>query len=258
MIAAKRLIERTPVGGGLRKALKLLSPLLEGAISPTARKVRREKLTYLNVFKLRRLEKAMLEMEQRGVPGVYIEFGVALGGSAILLARAASAQDREFHGFDVFATIPPPVSEKDDEKSKQRYEVIKSGASTGIGGDEYYGYKDNLFDEVRASFDRFGVPVDQQNVHLHKGLFEDTWPGVTVNGAALIHIDCDWYDPVAYCLAAVADLLSPGGLIVLDDYHDYGGARLAVDEFLAKRPDFSMRNGSNPFLRKSPTSAAGS
>ena len=37
-------------------------------------------------------------------------------------------------------------------------------------------------------------------------------------------------DPVAFCLGAIGDLMNPGGAILVDDYHDYGGARAAVDE----------------------------
>lgn len=240
----------------MRKALDLVSGLLEWQLSPTARQVRQEKLTYLNVFKVRRLEKAMSEMERVCITGSFIEFGVALGGSGILLAQQALMRGRVFHGFDVFATIPPPTSEKDDEKSKRRYEVIRSGGSVGIGGDEYYGYRDNLFTEVCASFARHNVPVDGKRVHLHRGLFEETWPVAEIASAALVHIDCDWYDPVAYCLDAVADILTPGGLIVLDDYHDYGGARTAVDEFVGRRTDFSQINGPNPFLKKRATASA--
>lgn len=234
----------------MRKAYELVSKLLEWGVSPTARRVRRERLTYLHVLKLRRMEQAMRRVDAAGVAGDFLEFGVALGGSAILLAEQAVRHGRGFHGFDVFATIPPPTSDKDDEKSKRRYEVIASGGSTGIGGDEYYGYKQDLFAEVCGSFARHGVPVDGSRVRLHKGLFEDTWDSAGVASIALVHIDCDWYDPVAFCLAAVADCLNPGGLIVLDDYHDYGGARTAVDEFLASRPDFAFENGPNPFLCK--------
>lgn len=235
------------------KVFDIVSQVLERGLSPTARQVRRDRLTYLHVFKLRRIEAAMRDLERRQVVGDFLEFGVALGGSSIILAEQARSQGRGFHGFDVFSTIPPPASAKDDEKSKRRYDLIKSGKSTGIGGDEYYGYKDNLFEEVSASFARHGVPVDGKRVRLHKGLFEETWPTAGITRAALAHIDCDWYDPVAYCLSAVAEILTPGGLIILDDYHDYGGARTAVDEFVASRQDFSLRSGPNPLLLKSVT-----
>lgn len=191
----------------------------------------------------------MKAVEKERIPGDILEFGVALGGSAIVLA-AHAREGRRFHGFDVFGMIPPPTSEKDDQKSKERYETIASGQSVGIGGDAYYGYKDNLFEEVKASFARHGRPVDGDAVQLHKGLFEETWPRISIDEIAFAHIDCDWYDPVVYCLTAVADKLSVGGVLLIDDYNDYGGARTAVDEFLARRPDFSLEPGANPILRK--------
>jgi asparagine synthase (glutamine-hydrolysing) len=67
---------------------------------------------------------------------------------------------------------------------------------------------------------------------------------------AFAHIDCDWYDPVKYCLEALEHRLSPGGEIVLDDYHDYGGCQTATDEFLATRPNFVMHDGRNVTLHK--------
>lgn len=214
-----------------------------------ARQVRAERITYLSPAKLRRLDAAAQEA-MAATPGDLLEFGVAMGGSAVLLAKKARAKGRRFAGFDVFAMIPPPTSEKDDAKSKERYEVIASGRSEGLGGDDYYGYKTNLFDEVSETFRRYGVPVDGQDVRLVKGLFEETWPTFPVEAIAFAHIDCDWYDPVKYCLEAVAEKLGPGGVIVLDDYNDYGGCRTATDEFVAARPDFVFENGANAILRR--------
>jgi O-methyltransferase len=231
-------------------AFSLVSDLLAWGLTPAARRVRRERLTYLNPIKLWRIERAIREIGRAGIQGDFVEFGVALGGSGIILAQHAAAQGRSFHGFDVFGTIPPPTSPKDDDKSRRRYAEIEAGQSAGIGGTAYYGYRENLLAEVSRSFTRHGVTVDSRVVHLHKGLFEDTWPGTHIDRAALVHIDCDWYDPVAYCLEAVSRILKTGGLIVLDDYHDYGGARTAVDEFLGQHPEFSMESGLNPFLRK--------
>jgi asparagine synthase (glutamine-hydrolysing) len=57
---------------------------------------------------------------------------------------------------------------------------------------------------------------------------------------AFAHIDCDWYAPVEFCLAAVHERLSPGGVIVLDDYNDYGGRRAATDAFVATSRDIGF------------------
>lgn len=229
---------------------KVMGRASAARLQPKTREVVRDRLTYLPVEKLRRLERAILETKD--VPGDLVEFGVALGGSGIILAHD-SRIGRHFHGFDVFGMIPPPSSEKDDDKSKARYRVIKSGASAGIAGDEYYGYRPDLLSDVKASFARHGVPVEGTIIQLHKGLFEETWDGASIDSIALAHIDCDWYDPVAFCLKVCSEKLSDGGLIIIDDYNDYGGCRTAVDEFLRARPDFAIEHGMNPILRKCAT-----
>ena len=53
-----------------------------------------------------------------------------------------------------------------------------------------------------------------------------------------------------FCLEALADRLSPGGVIVLDDYHDYGGCKTATDEFLTTYPEFALQDGPNVILRR--------
>lgn len=224
-------------------------------LSATARSVRREHLTYLSPRKLRRLETVLQEVLRLDVPGDVAEFGMALGGSAIVLARHATRRGRGFHGFDVFGMIPPPTSEKDDDKSRDRYRKIAAGESKGLGGDLYYGYRDDLYADVCRSFSRFGLEIDNSMVSLHQGLFEETLPNAAIKRIAFVHIDCDWYDPVAYCLEGVADRVSPRGAILLDDYHDYGGCRAATDEFLRQRPDFSFEDGENVVLRRNALNA---
>ncbi|UKD57421.1 TylF/MycF family methyltransferase [Amycolatopsis sp. FU40] len=214
-----------------------------------ARAVLRDRLTYLSPEKLTRLTGAVHEVAKRGVPGDLLEFGVALGGSSVLLARHAT-NERQFHGFDVFARIPEPTSAKDDAKSKERYQVIAAGESPGIGGDPYYGYRTDLYEQVCATFARYGRPVDEKRIFLHRGLFEETWPGYTRASVAFAHLDCDWYDPVRFCLNAVLPRLSPGATLILDDYHDYGGCRTAVDEFLQENSGaFAVDDGANLRLR---------
>jgi asparagine synthase (glutamine-hydrolysing) len=209
-----------------------------------------ERLTYLIPAKLRRLDRAQ-KAAMSAAQGDVLEFGIALGGSGVLLAQEARRNSRRFAGFDVFATIPPPTSEKDDEKSKERYARIASGTSVGIAGEPYYGYMTDLFERVSQTFQRHGTPVDGQNVQLVKGLFEDTWPRFETASVAFAHLDCDWYDPVKYCLEAVDQKMPVGGAIVLDDYNDYGGAKVATDEFLGARPGrYQMDPGPNVILRR--------
>jgi O-methyltransferase len=221
----------------------------EQSLSSVAKSVRKHHLTYISPTKLRRLEHALSSVNNNQVEGDVIEFGVALGGSAIVLASKIEPP-RRFFGLDVFGMIPPPNPLKDDVDTLKRYEVISSGKSRGIGNDEYYGYRKELYEHVCNAFETYGLPVDGNRIQLHKGIFDSTWPLLDIGSVALAHIDCDWHDSVAYCLAVIANLVSPGGVIVIDDYYDYGGCRLAVDQFLSQRSDYSFEPGSNPILRR--------
>jgi len=203
-----------------------------------AREVKRQHLTYLSEAKLLSLRDAARQVKRRGVSGDFVEYGVALGGSAVYLASEIDGQ-RRFQGYDLFGMIPPP-GEHDDQKSKARYEVIRSGRSKGLGTGVYYGYQDNLWERVCKTFESFGHPVDGTTVLLHRGVFEDTVHFKAGDKLALAHLDCDWYDAVKLCLERTAANLSPGGLMILDDYNDYGGCQKAADQFLAVHPGFQL------------------
>jgi O-methyltransferase len=201
------------------------------------RRIAQERLTYLDRAKIEMLEGCVREVQSGSVAGDFLEMGIALGGSAILLASQMK-RGRSFHGYDVFAMIPPP-SETDPPPVHDRYRTIAEGRSEGIGGDTYYGYLDDLYERVVASFARFGQPVDGKRVQLHRGLFEQTLH--PTRPVALAHVDCDWYEPVKLCIERVWPRLSSGGLMIFDDYNDYGGCRQAVDEFAAAEASATLR-----------------
>jgi asparagine synthase (glutamine-hydrolysing) len=193
------------------------------------RAVKREGLTYLNKRALRDLhdEVCRLETEQRA--GLIIEAGCALGGSALVMA-AGKAQERPLYIYDVFGMIPPP-SAKDGSDVHARYRKIRAGKAGGIKGNLYYGYEANLFDRVTNNFAAHGYPTEVNNIHLVKGMFQET---LHVDGpVALAHIDGDWYESVRTCLARIGPRLVPGGRLVIDDYYHWSGCRAAVDEYFS-------------------------
>lgn len=198
--------------------------------------VRAENLTYLAAEDLAVLARQVLETDLVGREGLVIETGAALGGSAIVMA-AAKDPARPMRVYDVFGMIPEP-SERDGEDVHRRYSSIAGGESEGLGGDTYYGYRDDLHAEVTASFARHGTAVEDHGVELVQGLFEDT---LQVDGpVAFAHLDGDWYESTKVCLERIAPHLVAGGRIVLDDYFHYSGCRDAVDDYFADRPGYRL------------------
>lgn len=200
---------------------------------PIIRAVRADSLTYLTEVHLNDLYNQVTRLENEGANGILIEAGCALGGSAIVIATAKSKL-RPLYVYDVFGMIPSP-SVRDGTDVHQRYEVIRSGKSEGIGEEKYYGYKENLFDEVVENFQRHGVPIKENNVHLKKGLYQDTLH--VQEKVALAHIDCDWYESVITCLQRIEPNLIPGGVMVIDDYDSWSGCTTAVDEYFSDKKD---------------------
>jgi len=211
-----------------------LAPRVEETIA----RVRREHLTYLKDENLRELAAMVVDADRGALPGLVIEAGTALGGSAIVMA-AAKARERPMKVYDVFGTIPPPGS-RDGPDVHRRYATIATGDARGVGGDTYYGYRDDLYSEVYDSFGRLGVPAADHNIELIQGLFEDTI--VLDEPVAIAHLDGDWYESTMTCLTRIAPLLSPGGRIVLDDYHTWSGCRAAVDEYFTGRDGYRFEH----------------
>jgi hypothetical protein len=118
--------------------------------------------------------------------------------------------------FDTFAGLPAPSSADPD------FEFADLFTGTCIG----------TLNEVRALFQRLDVLED---VEFVKGLFQDTLPVSRIPQIAVLHIDGDWYESVKVCLESLYDKVVPDGVIQLDDFGYWQGARKAVDEFFEQR-----------------------
>jgi O-methyltransferase len=67
----------------------------------------------------------------------------------------------------------------------------------------------------------------------------------------LLRLDTDWYESTRHELEHLYPRLVSGGVIIIDDYGHWAGARKAVDEYLEKnrvrlllnRIDYTLRAG---------------
>jgi hypothetical protein len=164
------------------------------------------------------LYRAVEHIAANNVAGDLVECGTARGGSAALMGLAAARRrpDRLLWVFDTFEGLPPPSQDDPDRDIAQLY----VGDSRGE------------LSEVRMLFARLGILPGSR---LVQGLFQDTLPVAEVRSIAVLHIDGDWYESVKTCLDHLYDRVSTGGVIQLDDYGHWEGARKAVDEFFGRR-----------------------
>lgn len=182
-------------------------------------------LTYLSTNKFESILSECRAARLRCSNGLFIEAGCALGGSTVVIADQRPAQ-ANFIVFDTFEGMPPPT-ERDSPDVHDRYNIIKSGESTGINGEIYYGYRNDLEEHVKTMLATHLRPQANKNISLIRGLVQDT---LNINSpVAFAHIDVDWYDPVLTCAQRIFPYLEIGGCIIFDDYSDYESCRNAVN-----------------------------
>jgi hypothetical protein len=84
---------------------------------------------------------------------------------------------------------------------------------------------------------------ERGRIRFVKGKVEETLPAQMPERLALLRLDTDWYVSTKHELTHLYPLLRVGGILILDDYGHWQGARRAVDEF------FQMR-GERPYLHR--------
>ena len=186
--------------------------------------------------KLEVVHEAARRVEDDAVPGIFLEAGVAMGGSAIIIAKTKK-RERELRLYDVFEMLPPP-SANDDPKSHAVYRDFLDGRVSGAVDKNYVAHAKDLLAFTRDNMARMGVDPEAENVSFVKGLYEDTLK--VDEPVAFAHIDCDWYDSVKLCIDRLAGQMSPKGIMLFDDYNSFQGCRKAVDEWLPKDPRFRV------------------
>lgn len=158
------------------------------------------------------------------IPGDCVECGVWRGASAALIGCAL---DKPIHLYDSFAGMPPPTNQdfrNGDDSVPGR--VAGDGGNFGAG---------SLADTSIELVHQILVVSGLKNFFIHPGFITETSDSFRTapDKIALLHIDLDFYEPYCIALKALYPRMSPGGLIIFDDYGHFIGAKRAVDEFIA-------------------------
>lgn len=169
-----------------------------------------------------------------GVPGDIVECGVWKGGSAMIMAMALAAAgqtDRDLYLYDTFEGMVEP-GEKDTsylgESAREIWQQHRSGDSPVNMW--CYSPREEVAQNLRAT----GYP--ESRIRLVKGKVEDTIPTEAPVGIALLRLDTDWYESTRHELQHLYPRLSPGGVLIIDDYGHWQGSREATDEYFATAP----------------------
>ena len=180
------------------------------------------------------LIKALKHINQKKILGDYVECGVWKGGNIILFKKTMELSNdysRKIFAYDTFEGMTEP-DENDFDISKNlnaKFLMNKDkDKKTNIWGVcSLADVKNNIQSNVKNIDD----------IKFIKGPVEKTLD-IQVNlpkKISLLRLDTDWYSSTKKELEVLYEKVSPGGVIIIDDYGHWGGSKKAVDEFFSNK-----------------------
>lgn len=152
------------------------------------------------------------------VPGDFVETGVFQGGICIILLKLMNAVDRSqrrLFAADSFQGLPESV---DQDQNTGAVGMFSSGLDAFI----------NNLQEA-------GV-WSEERVKVVQGWFNESLPAIKgdINGISFLRLDGDLYVSTMDALTNLYPLVSPCGVVYIDDYGSFPGCKRAVDEYRAE------------------------
>ena len=161
------------------------------------------------------------------IEGDIVECGVWKGGSMMAVALALkrlNAKDRILRLYDTYDGMPPPTDlDKDHLGTSAASQLSSQDRDAQIWARAQL---DEVVDNMRST------EYPSSNIQFIKGKVEDTLPSNSPRSIALLRLDTDWYESTRHELEHLYPLITLGGVLILDDYGQWQGARRAVDEYI--------------------------
>jgi hypothetical protein len=195
--------------------------------------------TMTSVERMYGVFKAVEYLEKNHIPGDIVECGVWKGGSSMMAMMSLlhfGNSSRNIYLYDTFEGMSTP-SEMDvsirGEKVHENWESLsKPGEKMRC---------DSGLAEVKENVALTKYP--ENKIHYVEGKVEDSIPSTLPGSTALLRLDTDWYESTKHEMEHLYPLLVLSGVMIVDDYGHWAGARKAVDEYMKTTNQF-------PFLHR--------
>ena len=168
---------------------------------------------------------------KHGIEGDIVECGVWKGGSMLAIAEAlkdAGVQNRKLYLYDTFEGMSEPTEADRSHDDQDAVNLLQK--DTNKEKNLVWAY--STLDTVKKTMQLSAYP--QELITYVKGKVEETLPRTLPGKIALLRLDTDWYESTKHELEQLYPLLVPGGILIIDDYGFWKGARKAVDEYIAQ------------------------
>jgi hypothetical protein len=189
----------------------------------------------------------------RNIAGALVECGVWRGGSILAMIRTLQrlgVDDRDVFLFDTFDGMTKPTEADTSPFDPPALETWEQSAQAGRTAWDW-AFSPETFSLAEVQKLLLGTGYPPGRIHFEVGPVEDTLPDRAPDRVAVLRLDTDWYESTAHELDHLYPRLSDGGVLIIDDYGHWEGARRAVDEYftrtappiLMSRIDYTGRMG---------------
>lgn len=181
------------------------------------------------------LFKAVEYIVKNNIPGDLVECGVWKGGSCMLIAKALNLfgdSDRKIYLYDTYEGMPEPTEE--DVISWNGRSVLEKWEEDKSGTKDNFGSWAVGLEEVKVNVLGTGYP--ENKFVFVPGDVAHTLKDIKPDKISLLRLDTDWYASTVEELETLYPLLVEKGVLIIDDYGHFDGARKAVDEYFEDSP----------------------
>lgn len=189
--------------------------------------------------------KATEYIVRNAIPGDFVECGVYKGRHISVMALSLlrmGESARDIYLYDTFAGMPRPGALDTRAGGRASSEQLLDKWKKEFGGAAGVRRQAPL-EQVRRAIIATGYP--KERFQFVVGDVHETIPNDHHDQIALLRLDTDWYESTRHELENLYDRVAPGGVVIIDDYASFDGARKAVDEFFDGRSfaPFLFRTG---------------
>ena len=191
-------------------------------------------LTMTSPERILSLCNAVEYLAENKIEGDFVECGVWRGGSmaaAAMTLVGSNEKDnlnRQLWMYDTYDGMSEPTEHDVDYTGRTAESLMTEQDRM----DAKSVWCRSPLDQVKSTMANTGYPIEQ--IQFVQGKVEDTLPVKTPNQIAMLRLDTDWYESTRCELEHLFPKLVPGGVLIVDDYGHWQGARRAVDEYFAK------------------------
>lgn len=169
---------------------------------------------------------AIKYIKNNNLEGDFVECGTWKGGNIILFQKfnLLLNLNKKIYGFDTFEGMTEPS----DSDKRKNIPAKKIAVILGIKKMQDWCY--SSYEEVLKNISDNTII---NNINLIKGKVEDTLLNEKnlPKKISILRLDTDWYASTKIELEVLYKRLVNGGVLIIDDYGDWEGARKAVDEY---------------------------